>query len=89
MGIGKLENVLPHYSHHSEQPSLQELGRQSPATFCPVKAVDTQFWEEGNNVLGKGAKKREKKLTSVSFLYVCVAGIGEMLVFFSPFFPQH
>ena len=35
--------------------------------------------------LGKGEKK-EKKLTSVSFMYVCVAGNGEMLVFFS-FFP--
>ena len=39
--------------------------------------------------LGKGAKKKEeKKLTSVSFMYVCVAGNGEMLVSFSPFFPQ-
>ena len=36
--------------------------------------------------LGKGAKKIEKKLTNVSFMYVCVAGNGEMLVFFS-FFP--
>ena len=40
-------------------------------------------------VLGKGAKKeKEKKLTSVSFMYVCVAGDGEMLVFFLPFFPN-
>ena len=38
--------------------------------------------------LGKGAKKKEEKiLTSVSFMYVCVAGNGEMLVFF-PFSPQ-
>ena len=39
--------------------------------------------------IGKGAKKKEKKLTSVSFMYVCVAGNGEMLVFsllFSPLF---
>ena len=36
---------------------------------------------------GKVQKKKEKKLTSVSFMYVCVAGNGEMLVFFS-FFPQ-
>ena len=37
--------------------------------------------------LGKGSKKKiEKKLTNVSFMYVCVAGNGEMLVFFS-FFP--
>ena len=28
----------------------------------------------------------KKKLTNVSFMYVCVAGNGEMLVFFS-FFP--
>ena len=38
-------------------------------------------------VLGKGAKKRRKKLTNVSFMYVCVAGNGEMLVFFFSFFP--
>ena len=31
-------------------------------------------------------KKLKKKLTNVSFMYVCVAGNGEMLVFFS-FFP--
>ena len=31
-------------------------------------------------------KIEEKKLTNVSFMYVCVAGNGEMLVFFS-FFP--
>ena len=38
--------------------------------------------------LGKGAKKKgEKKLTSVSFMYVCVAGNGVMLVFFLPFSP--
>ena len=35
---------------------------------------------------GKVQKKIEKKLTNVSFMYVCVAGNGEMLVFFS-FFP--
>ena len=35
---------------------------------------------------GKVQKKRKNKLTSVSFMYVCVAGNGEMLVFFS-FFP--
>ena len=40
-------------------------------------------------IVGKGAKKKEKKkLTSVSFMYVYVAGNGEMLVFFLPFFPQ-
>ena len=38
--------------------------------------------------LGKGAKKKlKKKLTSVSFMYVCVAENGEMLVFFR-FFSQ-
>ena len=39
--------------------------------------------------LGKGAKKKlKKKLTNVSFMYVCVAGNGEMLGFF-PFFPPN
>ena len=33
-------------------------------------------------ILGEGAKKEGKKLTNVSFMYVCVAGNGEMLVFF-------
>ena len=33
-------------------------------------------------------KRKGKKLTSVSFMYVCVAGNGEMLVFFLPFFPN-
>ena len=37
--------------------------------------------------MGKVHKKKlKKKLTNVSFMYVCVAGNGEMLVFFS-FFP--
>ena len=37
---------------------------------------------------GKGAEKKlKKKLTSVSFMYVCVAENGEMLVFFSCFPP--
>ena len=40
------------------------------------------------NQLGKGAKKKEKKLTSVSFMYVCVAGNGEMSGFFL-FFPNN
>ena len=35
----------------------------------------------------KVQKKEKKKLTSVSFMYVCVAENGEMLVFFSFFFP--
>ena len=41
--------------------------------------------------LGKGAKKKKlkKKLTSASFMYVCVAENGEMLVFFSFFFPNN
>ena len=39
--------------------------------------------------LEKSAKKNKgkKKLTSVSFMYVCVAGNGEMLVFLSFFSP--
>ena len=36
---------------------------------------------------GKVQKKGEKKLTSVSFMYVCVAENGEMLGFFSFFSP--
>ena len=34
-------------------------------------------------------KKMKKKLTSVSFMYVCVAENGEMLVFFLVFFPNN
>ena len=37
---------------------------------------------------GKVQKKKiEKKLTSVSFMYVCVAENSEMSVFFLVFFP--
>ena len=43
---------------------------------------------DGQRTKGKVHKKSKKKLTSVSFMYVCVAGNGEMLVFFLPFFPQ-
>ena len=34
-------------------------------------------------------KKLKKKLTNVSFMYVCVAGNGEMLVFFLVFSPNN
>ena len=34
-------------------------------------------------------EKKIKKLTSVSFMYVCVAENGEMLVFFLVFFPNN
>ena len=41
-----------------------------------------------NFTQGKVQKKKlKKKLTSVSFMYVCVAENGEMLVFFSFFSP--
>ena len=41
----------------------------------------------GYNLRERFKKKNwKKKLTNVSFMYVCVAGNGEMLVFFS-FFP--
>ena len=42
-----------------------------------------------NLTKGKVQKKKErKKLTSVSFMFVCVAENGEMLVFISFFFPK-
>ena len=42
-------------------------------------------------LLGERCKKKilNKKLTSVSFMYVCVAENGEMLVFFFVFFPNN
>ena len=43
--------------------------------------------EATKDYLRERCKKRGKKLTNVSFMYVCVAGNGEMLVFFS-FFPS-
>ena len=46
--------------------------------------------QKGASPKGKVQKKIEKKkLTSVSFMYVCVAENGEMLVFFSFFFPNN
>ena len=45
------------------------------------------FWPSVTSVRERfKIKKLKKKLTNVSFMYVCVAGNGEMLVFFS-FFP--
>ena len=39
------------------------------------------------SLLGEGAKKRSNiKLTSVSFMYVCVAEKDELLVFFLLYF---
>ena len=38
---------------------------------------------------GKVQKKKAKTLTNVSFMYVCVAGNGEMLVFFLVFSPNN
>ena len=52
------------------------------------KSGEIHFSEsEKLNQVGEGAKKKEKKLTNVSFMYVCVARNGEMLVFFSFFLP--
>ena len=53
-----------------------------------VSEIKTPIYTSVNCFLGKGAKKKKlkKKLTSVSFMYVCVAENGEMLVLFSFFF---
>ena len=62
-------------------------------TFCSQITFGlTGRWQKWSKLAyfrkGKVQKKKfEKKLTNVSFMYVCVAGNGEMLVFFS-FFPQ-
>ena len=46
--------------------------------------------EEKNHIRDRFKKKNwEKKLTNVSFMYVCVAGNGEMLVFFFLFSPNN
>ena len=51
---------------------------------------DTQVgYTSQKSTLGKVQKnKKKKKLTNISFMYVCVAGNGEMLVYFS-FFPNN
>ena len=67
------------------------LLRTMYGTIWPVQKEKKQlkaYKIQTKIILGKGAKKKEKKLTSVSFMYVCVAGNGEMLVFFS-FFPYN
>ena len=51
--------------------------------FDPPEGIKRLFWGQGK----VQKKKLKKKLTNVSFMYVCVAGNGEMLVFFR-FFPQ-
>ena len=50
---------------------------------CPqVIASCTQTKARHTYTKGKVHKKKEKKLTNVSFMYVCVAKNCEMLVFF-------
>ena len=51
--------------------------------------LDNEDGDDDSNANHKGKvqQKKEKKLTSVSSMYVCVAGNGEMLVFFLSFFP--
>ena len=57
--------------------------------------IDTLTLSGANEMRGnqktkrKVQKKKEKKLTNVSFMYVCVAGNGEMLVFFFVFSPNN
>ena len=55
----------------------------------PCVAVTDILIIFSSNHLRERCKKKieEKKLTIVSFMYVCVAENGEMLVFFSFFFP--
>ena len=60
-----------------------------PSKACLAASVPIlMIMNSWSNVLRERCKKkRKKKLTSVSFMYVCVAGNGEMLVFFSFFSP--
>ena len=75
--VGVLSLVAKYAAGSVSQPSIHvypELYVENVQQICTI--------------LGKGAKKKEeKKLTSVSFMYVCVDGNDEMLVLFS-FFPQ-
>ena len=67
----------------------------SPIIFLSIRffqsfratSRDAKHIQKVTNSIRESCKKKGKKLTSVSFMYVCVAGNGEMLVFFS-FFPQ-
>ena len=60
--------------------SFAVLGFATSEETCKPEQVIT-------NVRVRCKKKKEKKLTSVSFMYVCVTGNGEMLVFSLSFFP--
>ena len=67
--------------------TIVEANDQDKNHFVDAKPIVWKTIVEANDQ-GQGAKKKiEKKLTSVSFMYVCVAENGEMLVFFSFFFP--
>ena len=58
--------------------------RRTKDTFAGLCSVLASGWTVA---LGEGAwKKSKKKLTSVSFMYVCVAENAELLVFFYFFF---
>ena len=70
----------------------RERGRLIRHKFQPSKKlcgfIETLRLYRNIMAKGKVQKKGEKKLTSFSFMYVCVAGNGEMLVFFL-FFPNN
>ena len=70
LGLGNWDQ--DHGSRTKDQGPESGSASNPPPSACPQGKVQK--------------KKLKKKLTNVSFMYVCVAGNSEMLVFFS-FFP--
>ena len=63
---------------------IQRLQKQYPTYNCVTHVyVNRRCWYKG-----KVHKKSKKKLTSVSFMYVCVAENVELLVFLLFFAPS-
>ena len=90
LACGKIWDWMPKLCAFVELFTFCCLWRNNYKYRVCVGVVGVSVGVNNSNLfsLEEGAKKkRKKKLTSVSFIYVCVAGNGEMLVFSSFFYP--
>ena len=77
---GNLSDFVCQQQESEDELCLRVLG-------IDFDSEDMRRARDIRKALGKGSKKKfQKKLTNVSFVCVCVAGNGQMLVFFWNFF---
>ena len=66
---------------YNEQGQWKHLQLSSCDKTTPFQVIYQNLKHNTNIHIREMCKKKGKKLTDVSFMYVCVAGNGEMLVF--------